>query len=157
MLSRSFALAAIFFALIQSTNVSSGRAQQLTPDQKQVVNAVDTLFAAARTDDLAKFDSVVTPDFYIFDGGARFSGEAIMALIKSEHAAGKRYEWNVTDPDVHINGETAWVAYVNKGNITDAAGTKNQQWLESAFLVKQSGRWKIAFMHSTRVPPPPKS
>jgi hypothetical protein len=28
----------------------------------------------------------------------------------------------------------------------------NQNWLESAFLEKQSGTWKIVFMHSTRVP-----
>ena len=27
-----------------------------------------------------------------------------MAFIKAQHAAGKRYEWNVTEPDVHISG-----------------------------------------------------
>jgi hypothetical protein len=66
--------------------------------------------------------------------------------------AGERYEWNVAEPDVHISGKTAWVAYVNKGSITDATGTVNQNWLESAFLQKQGGLWKIVFMHSTRVP-----
>jgi len=71
-----------------------------------------------------------------------------MAFIKSQHAAGK----NVTEPDVHISGNTAWIAYVNKGSITDASGTTNQKWLESAFLEKQAGNWKIIFMHSTRVP-----
>jgi len=38
-----------------------------------------------------------------------------MALIKAQNAARKRYEWNVTEPDVHINGITAWIAYVNQG------------------------------------------
>jgi ketosteroid isomerase-like protein len=75
-----------------------------------------------------------------------------MALIKAQHAAGKRYEWNVTEPDVHVSGNTAWIAYVNKGSITDASGTTSQKWLESAFLQKQAGIWKIVFMHSTRVP-----
>jgi ketosteroid isomerase-like protein len=75
-----------------------------------------------------------------------------MALIKAQHVAGKRYEWKVTEPDVHISGKTAWIAYVNKGSITDASGTVNQTWLESAFLEKQAGTWKIVFMHSTRVP-----
>jgi ketosteroid isomerase-like protein len=75
-----------------------------------------------------------------------------MASIKALHAAGKRYEWNVTEPDVHITGNTAWIAYVNKGSISDASGTLNQNWLESAFLEKQAGTWKIVFMHSTRVP-----
>jgi Domain of unknown function (DUF4440) len=145
---------ALTFALILSPNVTTARAQQksITSDQKQVVDAVSTIFTAARADDVAKFDSVIAPGFYIFDGGARFNGDTIMAFIKAQHAAGKRYEWNVTEPEVHINGNTAWIAYVNKGSISDASGTVNQNWLESAFLEKQAGIWKIVFMHSTRVP-----
>jgi ketosteroid isomerase-like protein len=150
-------LATVVFALLFSTNVRIARAQQknLTSEQTRIVNTVRTIFTAAHTDDVAKFDSVIASDFYIFDGGARFNGDAIMAFIKAQHAAGKRYEWNVTEPDVHISGNTAWMAYVNKGSITDASGTVNQQWLESAFLEKREGVWKIVFMHSTRVPMPP--
>ena len=57
-----------------------------------------------------------------------------------------------SEPDIHITGNTAWISYVNKGSITDAYGTVKQNWLESAFLEKQAGTWKILFMHSTRVP-----
>jgi ketosteroid isomerase-like protein len=147
-------VAAVVFAVSFSANVSTARAQQknLTSEQTQIVNTVSTIFTAALTDDVAKFDSVIASDFYIFDGGAQFNGDAIMALIKAQHAAGKRYEWNVTEPDVHVSGNTAWIAYVNKGSITDASGTTSQKWLESAFLQKQAGIWKIVFMHSTRVP-----
>jgi ketosteroid isomerase-like protein len=137
-----------------STSISTARAQQkpLTTEQTEIVATVSTIFTAARADDVAKFDSVIASDFYIFDGGTRFNGNSIMALIKAQHVAGKRYEWNVTEPDVHVSGNTAWIAYINKGSITDASGTMNQRWLESAFLQKQAGTWKIAFMHSTRVP-----
>jgi hypothetical protein len=76
------------------------------------------------------------------------------ALIKGQQEAGKRHEWNVTEPDVHIIGDTAWIAYVNKGSITGSSGTVDQQWLESAFLQKQEGTWKILFTHSTRVSKP---
>jgi ketosteroid isomerase-like protein len=58
----------------------------------------------------------------------------------------------VTEPDVHISGDIAWIAYINQGCITDASDSVNQQWLESAFFEKQAGSWKIVFMHSTRVP-----
>jgi ketosteroid isomerase-like protein len=139
-----------------SASISTASAQQkLTVEQMQIVDTVSTLFAAARADDLAKFDSVITSDFYIFDGGTRFNGNSIMAFIKAQHLAGKRYEWNVTEPDVHISGKTAWIAYINKGSITDASGTTNQRWLESAFLQEQAGTWKIVFLHSTRVPMAP--
>ena len=131
-------------------NINAGTQEQ------QIIDTVSTIFTAASTDDVAKFDSVISADFYIFDGGVRFNGDGIMAFIKAQHAAGKRYKWNVTEPDVHIRGDTAWIAYVNKGSIGDASGTTKQNWLESAFLEKQGGDWKIVFVHSTRVPPTPK-
>ena len=145
--------ATIALALMFSASISAARAQhKLTAEQTQIVDTVSTIFTAARADDVAKFDSVIASGFYIFDGGARFNGDSILRLIKTQHLSGKRYEWNVTEPDVHINGNTAWIAYVNKGSITDTSGTMKQQWLESAFLQKQVGKWKIVFMHSTRIP-----
>jgi ketosteroid isomerase-like protein len=147
-------LIAVTLVLALSANPITARAQQkpLTADQVRIVDTVNTIFAAALRDDVAKFDSVIAPGFYIYDVGARFNGDSIMALIKAQHIAGKRYKWKVTEPDVHISGKTAWIAYVNRGSITDASGTANQTWLESAFLEKQAGAWKIVFMHSTRVP-----
>jgi ketosteroid isomerase-like protein len=147
----------IAFVALFSASVSTLGAEQklLTADQTQIVNTVSVIFAAARTDDVARFNSVIAPNFYIYDGGVRFNGDTVMAMIKAQHAAGKRYEWNVTEPDVHISGNTAWIAYVNQGSITDASGTASQKWLESAFLQKQAGTWKILFMHSTHVPAAP--
>jgi hypothetical protein len=57
--SRCIALVTIAFALVFSANVSTAMAQQKvqTPDQTQIVNTVNTIFTAARADDVAKFDS----------------------------------------------------------------------------------------------------
>ena len=151
------ALVTTGFALMSSAGVYAARAQQkvLTNDQRQIVDTVNTVLTALRTDDAAKLNSVIAPDFYIFDGGTRFNGEALMALIKAQHVAGKHYEWNVTEPDVHISGNTAWIAYVNDGSISNASGRVKQHWFESAFLQKQAGVWKVLFIHSTRVPTQP--
>jgi hypothetical protein len=130
--------------------LSAGKINAGTEEQ-QIVDTARSIFAAV-SDDVAKFDSVINQDFYIFDGGARFNADTIMTLIKTQHAAGKRQQWNVTEPDVHISGNTTWIAYLNKSSITDASGTVNQNWLESAVLEKQAGMWKIVFMHSTHVP-----
>jgi ketosteroid isomerase-like protein len=142
--------------LISFMHISAARAQRqvLTSEQTQIVDTVNTIFTAIQTDDAAKLNSVISPEFYIFDGGKRFNAEQVIAIFKAQHLAGKRYEWNVTDPDIHISGNSAWIAYVNDGSISDASGTAHQQWLESAFLEKQAGTWKILFMQSTRVPPP---
>src|SRR5258707_1866689 len=109
-------LTTLVIALAYSANASNAIAQKfLTADQTQIVDTVKTIFAAAMTDDVTILNTVIAPDFYIYDGGTRFNGDGIIALIKAQHAAGKRFEWNVTEPDVHISGNTAWIAYVNKG------------------------------------------
>jgi ketosteroid isomerase-like protein len=121
-------------------------------DQVQVTEAVRSFFAAAATDDLAKFRAVTTPDFYAFDAGGRLTSDALMDLIKAAHAAGKVYVWTVNEPEVHISADIAWITYVNRGSIKDASGTKEVSWLESAVLQKEKDVWRIHFFHSTRVP-----
>ena len=85
-----------------------------------------------------------------FDVGKRFTGDSLLELIKTAHAAGKVYVWTVNDADVHISGDIAWIAYINRGSIKDAAGTENVTWLESTILQKDKGAWRIRFLHSTR-------
>jgi hypothetical protein len=82
--------------------------KSLTSDEKQVVDTVDTIFTAARADDVSKFDSVAASDSHIFDGGAQFNGDTIIAFSKAQHAAGKRYEWSVTEPDVPHQRQHRW-------------------------------------------------
>jgi ketosteroid isomerase-like protein len=121
-------------------------------DRAKVMEAMRSMYAAAANDDLARFRSVTAQDFYAFDNGKRFTGGELMDFVKSMHAAGKVYVWDVTGPEVHIDGNTAWITYVNKGSIQDGSGTANLSWLESAVLRKEDGSWRIQFLHSTRVP-----
>ena len=119
-------------------------------DKAQVTEAVRSMFAALAANDADRFRAVITPDFYAFDVGKRFTGDTLLELIKTAHAAGNVYVWTVTEADVHISGDIAWIAYVNRGSIKDASGTENMTWLESAFLQKDKGAWRIRFLHSTR-------
>ena len=144
---------------------TSGLAAAATPaktcppaDAKAVADTLRAMYAAAVRDDAAGMEAVFAPDFYAFDGGARFDGPGMAALVKGAHAAGRTYVWTVDEPDVHIACDHARIAYVNRGSVADASGTTPVTWLESADLVFAGGRWRIAFFHSTRVPPPaPKS
>lgn len=97
--------------------------RHISVEQQKIAEVMGAFFTAAHDDDLVKFHSIVAPGFYVFDNGARFDGDALMDLVKSMHAAGKRFEWNGTEPDIHINGNTAWIAYINKGSITNASTT----------------------------------
>ncbi len=122
-------------------------------DPKAVTDAVRGVFAGMMAHDDAAVKASLTSDFYAFDGGKRFDGPALPKLITDAQAAGKTYVWSVNDPDVHIACDHAWIAYVNKGSLTDAKGTLPLTWLESAILRFEGGRWRIEFLQSTRVPP----
>ena len=121
-------------------------------DQVKVTEAVRSFFAAAAADDVDKLHAVTARDFYAFDAGGRFTRDALMDLIKAAHAAGKVYVWTVNEPEVHVDGEIAWITYVNRGSIKDASGAKEVSLLESAVLRKENDTWRIQFFHSTRVP-----
>jgi len=122
--------------------------------QQQVADVIRQMYAAAQTDDLALFQSLVTPDYYAFDLGTRFTAESLMGLIKTLHDQGMKFEWTVNDPEVHVACDQAWLTYTNRGSV-EAAGVRTPiEWLESAVLEYREGAWRIRFFHSTRVPPP---
>jgi ketosteroid isomerase-like protein len=125
-------------------------ADQAAADKAQVTEVVRSMFAALAANNADKFRAAITPDFYAFDVGKRFTGDALLELIKTAQAAGNVYVWTVNEPDVHISGDIAWIAYINRGSIKDSSGTENITWLESAFLQKEKGAWRIRFLHSTR-------
>lgn len=152
-----FRVAASLLALAISLTPGVAAAERgaLTVDEKKVADTMTEIFDAATHDDLAKFHSLTTPGFYLYDGGSRYDGDSIMNLTKAAHAKGTHYTWSVIDPDVHISGDTAWIAYVDKGGVTDASGSTKLQWLDSAFLNRERGVWKVAFMHSSHASTPP--
>jgi hypothetical protein len=109
------------------------------------------MYAAATADDLAKFHSVAAQDFYAFDNGKRYDGDALMKAVKEFHDKGVVFVWTVTDPHVEATCNLAWITYTNRGSMRGASGTQDVNWLESAVLQKQAGTWRILFFHSTRV------
>jgi ketosteroid isomerase-like protein len=122
-------------------------------DEKEITDAVRSMFAAFAADDSVKFHEIAAADFYAFDGGERYKGDDLIDLLKKLHAAGKAFVWTITEPRVHVEGDVAWITYVNDGSIQDASGTKKTSWLESAVLRKNDGKWRVQFLHSTRVRP----
>jgi len=141
------------FCLTIAANARSTPCATNPADQAAVADTLRNLYKAAAADDLAGFNAVVAPGFYAFDGGTRFDGDAIMKAIGQYHAKGVRFVWTVTQPDVHVHCDEAWIAYVNQGSIQmkpDSAPIPTT-WVESAVLERKSGGWKLVFFHSTRV------
>jgi hypothetical protein len=116
---RLLALSGLIFLLALPLTASAKSAPCKTnpADQTAVADTLRTMYKAATADDLAGFDALLAPGFYAFDGGTRYDANAIMKLVMQYHARGARFVWTVTEPDVHINCDEAWIAYVNQGSI----------------------------------------
>jgi hypothetical protein len=121
-------------------------------ERRRVIASVETMFRAAAADDHKMFDEVVERDFYLFDAGSRFDGDSILKVLEQMKASGKTVEWSITQPDVHVQGTTAWITYVNCGSEIESGHITKMQWLESAVLTEDAGEWKLVFMHSTPLP-----
>jgi ketosteroid isomerase-like protein len=141
-------LASIAFLTSAAASASSCAPQSAADP----VDSIRKMFTAATQADRAAMIALFDSDFYAYDGGKRYSRDELADLPMALRAAGKTYTWAVTEPDVHVSCDTAWVAYVNRGTITDASGSQPMTWLESADLVWRDGAWKLRFLHSTRAP-----
>ena len=126
---------AVGLCLVLSLGTTAVRAAGSLPAQSspspsaQVIQALETMYVAAGSDDLALFRSVAAPDFFAFDGGKRFDGDALMELVRAAHAAGNVFVWRVTEPQVQFFGDAALITYVNRGSISDSSGSKSLTWL----------------------------
>ena len=116
----------------------------------QVVAAMNGLMDAFRHDSEEQLRQVTMPDFYAYDAGLQLTGPALLDLIKKGHASGKRWEWSVSEPKVHVSCNLAWITYVNRGAIVDSSGRQEATWLESAVLQYSNAQWRVQFVHSTR-------
>ena len=149
-----------FAGLLMLMPVMAVRAQEgvarapRADDEVAIVKTLGEMFSAGQHADLDRFHAVTTKDFYAYDNGKRFDGDALMDTIKQYQAKGYQYIWSVTAPEVHVGCDAAWVTYVNKGSIRQPDGTMTSMtWLESAVMRWDGNAWKVRFLHSTRVPP----
>jgi hypothetical protein len=155
MSARRFALAAFATTTLWtgvSVAVAEPQAQCVARSGDAVAETMREMYAALSADDEARLKTIFTADFYSF-GGKRFDGPALAGLVKDAHKAGKTFVWTVNEPDVRVQCDWAWIAYVNRGSVTDKAGATPVTWLESAVLRFETGRWRIAFFHSSRAAP----
>ena len=145
-------------SLALASGVSGAESCKTTEaDKTAVVDVLRTFYAALTADDLTQFRSTAAPGFSAYDNAQAFdSVESLFDTVKKAHEQGIGLVWTVKSPKVTVYCTSAWLSYLNDGSVTlpGASAAMPAQWLESAFLEKRQGAWKIVFFHSTPVPAP---
>ena len=114
----------------------------------EVEAAIRRFFDALVRNDEAELVSLVAADFVLFENGEVWS---LQKLIEEIFGSGKR-TWVLSDLKVVHDGDVAHVMYRNRGSLMrQNQPPRRREYLESALLLKASGRWRIQFLHSTRI------
>jgi hypothetical protein len=139
-------------SMILATAVSGSPIPAQPPERDAVIKTVSDALYQGETGDFDGFAMHLAPSFYMYDRGKRYDAAQLIDGLQQLRRGNTHLHWSVTMPDVHIHGDTAWIAYINDGSMTTTEKSTRRKWLESAFLVKTSGEWKVEFWHSTPVP-----
>lgn len=110
------------------------------------------MFAAKADDDMARYRQVTTQDFYAFDIGRNMTSDQLIKVVREARESGMTFNWQVTEPRVHVDVQTAWITYVNRGSIRIGADQRKMVRLEPAVLRKTGDTWRIRFLHRTVAP-----
>lgn len=132
----------LFLLLVSSTTTYS---------QKDSVEAsVISFFDGLAELDATKLKAWTTADFLLLEDGEVWNMDTLISMIAPMKGRNfkrvNRFSFIATEQ----KGDIAWVSYHNTAVFTVNERQQTRDWLESAVLVRQEGRWKIKLLHSTR-------
>ena len=100
-------------------------------------------------------EEVVTEDFKIFEAGEVMDIEqfhAFVTHVDPNVAPLSETSWTLSEFDISLDNNSAHVSYINRGIFKHGDEmTAKLHWMESAYLIKQAGGYKIRFLNSNVV------
>lgn len=118
--------------------------------EAEVEQTIRDFFDALRGEGELAFKDVTTADMYSFDVGQRFEGRELADLIIESLAEGVEINWSLGPMDTTVACDVAWSQWENTGSVGIPPDVSPVNWLESAVIVHEDGRWKVDFFHSQR-------
>jgi hypothetical protein len=119
-------------------------------DKEKAVAAVRNMYAALTRGDQPGTQAFFTTDNGFFDLGKEYTADAIINEIRDLQSKGNTFAWTVNNPTVILDCHSAFIEYTNVGSLTTGGKVIPLKWLESVYLIKDQGAWKIRFFHSTQ-------
>jgi ketosteroid isomerase-like protein len=119
---------------------------------KQAVENVYSTFSVSMDKD--KYRSLLTEDYLLLENGELLDIEGDLALMSAREDGYQRTD-EFDFSTVKVHGDIAYLVYFLKSDITDKKrGTRHRRYLESAILRRSDTGWRLALLHSTKIPEP---
>ena len=101
------------------------------------------------------YRQVITDDFFIYEMGKKYSMEELIQLFHTQNRKWISTDWKLSEFRVSLDQNSAHASYVNTGVFYYQEDGKkfrsDLKWLESVYMVKRNGQWKIKFLQSDDV------
>ena len=125
--------------------------------EQQVIQTMEHFFEVLDVDNYERklLEEVVTKDFKIFEAGEVMDIErfhAFVTHVDPNVAPLSETSWTLSNFDISLDKDSAHVNYINRGMFKHGDEmTAKLHWMESAYLIRQTGGYKIKFLNSNVV------
>lgn len=124
-----------------------------------IAQAIQAWYASEWNNDLAEWNAHLTQDFYTFDEGFRRSGDDLFRIVgpQSQRTRQRVPDISVTTDPRDLRVQVSCNAALATDTLYAVADSQQQHkhreniYLESYWLKKQDGSWRIAFQQTTRI------
>ena len=135
----------IYFSFLLSFFTSDALAQK-DSIEATVIRFFDGLSEVNPT----KIKEQCTADFLLLEVGEVWNMDTLIAKISPMKNVNFKRVNTFSFIQTEQRGDIAWTSYHNTADLTMDERKRSINWLESAVLVKESGKWKIKLLHSTK-------
>ena len=123
-------------------------------EKDSIEASISKFFDGLSEIDANKLKAYTTDDFILLENGHLWNMDTLVSKMSDPKNAGIKRVNKFQFIKTEQNGNMAWVSYHNTADFSLNEKKQTVNWLESAVLGKENGRWKIKLLHSTRVVPP---
>ena len=149
-------LLALSLAVLAAAPAEARQCRSSPQDAALVQRSIQSFYDALAKDDRAAFGRTVTRDFQAFEQGKRYTADTLFKAIEDSHRTGRLINWNLRAVTVRVDCDTALATWDNRGSAGVPPNIAPRNWLESAVMRWSPTGWRMEFLHSTVIAPPPK-
>ena len=110
--------------------------------QEKAHEYVNDFFKALSTGDSTLMANLLTEDFEMYEHEVLWNQDSLLSLMPLTQGR----VWRVDSISFHVDEDIAHVYYFNESD-----KPKGRSWYESMLFIRESDKWRIRFMHSTKL------